>query len=107
MESLFLIDKNDNVATAVLDVDPGKKTILGEVKSAIEVKEKIMSGHKVAITDIKEGMQIIKYNTNIGIATKDIKKGEHVHLQNMKSNYDERSSKMDLTTGAPKDALYK
>lgn len=43
-------------------------------------------GHKYALKDIKEGENIIKYGNPIGHATCDIKKGEHVHTHNTKTN---------------------
>ena len=43
-------------------------------------------GHKYALRDIKEGENIIKYGNPIGHATHDIKKGEHVHTHNVKTN---------------------
>lgn len=43
-------------------------------------------GHKYALRDIKEGENIIKYGNPIGHATCDIKKGEHVHTHNTKTN---------------------
>ena len=43
-------------------------------------------GHKYALCDIKSGENIIKYGNPIGHATADIKKGEHVHTHNMKTN---------------------
>ncbi len=44
------------------------------------------SGHKYALRDISEGDNIIKYGCPIGHATCDIKKGEHVHTHNIKTN---------------------
>lgn len=43
-------------------------------------------GHKYALRDIKEGENIIKYGNPIGHATCEIKKGEHVHTHNTKTN---------------------
>jgi len=43
-------------------------------------------GHKYALVDIKKGENIIKYGNPIGHATQDIKKGEHVHTHNVKTN---------------------
>ena len=43
-------------------------------------------GHKTANRDIKEGEDIIKYGYPIGHAIRDIKKGEHVHTDNIKTN---------------------
>ena len=44
------------------------------------------NGHKYALYDIKKGENIIKYGNPIGHATEDIKKGEHVHTHNVKTN---------------------
>lgn len=44
------------------------------------------NGHKYALCDIKCGENIIKYGAPIGHAIADIKKGEHVHTHNLKTN---------------------
>lgn len=46
-------------------------------------------GHKYAVKDIKNGENIIKYGFPIGHAVCDIKKGEHVHTHNIKTNLSE------------------
>lgn len=48
------------------------------------------NGHKYALCDIKMGQQVIKYGFPIGVATADIKKGEHVHSHNLKTALDEK-----------------
>ncbi len=50
------------------------------------VEISLENGHKYALCDIKEGENIIKYGNPIGHATADIKKGEHIHTHNMKTN---------------------
>lgn len=54
----------------------------------------LVNGHKYAVCDIKKGENIIKYGMPIGHATEDIKKGEHVHTHNVKTNL---SGKMEYT----------
>ena len=49
----------------------------------VEVRE---DGHKYALTDIKVGENVIKYGSPIGHATENIKKGDHVHTHNVKTN---------------------
>ena len=51
-------------------------------------------GHKYALRDISKGENIIKYGQPIGHATCDIKKGEHVHSHNLKTNL---SGKLEYT----------
>ena len=50
------------------------------------VEVNLDDGHKYAARDIKCGENIIKYGNPIGHATADIKKGEHVHTHNVKTN---------------------
>jgi altronate hydrolase len=50
----------------------------------------IEDGHKYAARDIAKGENIIKYGQPIGHATEDIKKGEHVHTHNVKTNLSEK-----------------
>lgn len=47
--------------------------------------EDIPKEHKIALKDIRMGEFIYKYGETIGIATKDIKRGEHVHIHNVES----------------------
>ena len=60
----------------IIDVD-GKQIILAEDTPA---------GHKVLIKDVCEGENIIKYGYPIGHARKDMKAGEWVNENNLKTN---------------------
>ena len=55
----------------------------------LESEGKIPAGHKIALKDIAEGEEIIKYSHRIGRATQTIRKGEWVHSHNMKTALDE------------------
>ena len=46
----------------------------------------LSTGHKIALCDISKGENVIKYGFPIGHATQDIKKGEAVHVHNLKTN---------------------
>ena len=80
MNDYIIINDNDNVLVALR---PFSK---GEVVNGITLLDDVPQAHKVALVDIKENEDIIKYGNPIGHATKDIKKGEHVHVQNTKTN---------------------
>lgn len=54
------------------------------------VEVNIEDGHKYALCDIKAKENIIKYGEPIGHAVCDIKKGEHVHSHNMKTNLSDK-----------------
>ena len=54
------------------------------------VAVEISSGHKVALCDIKAGENVIKYGFPIGHTTRDIKEGERVHTENLRTNLKEK-----------------
>ncbi len=62
------------------------------------VEVNIGDGHKYAVRDIAVGENVIKYGMPIGHATADIKKGEHVHTHNLKTNL---SGKTEYAFTAP------
>ena len=49
----------------------------------VEIRD---DGHKYALCDIEKGENVIKYGSPIGHATENIKKGDHVHTHNVKTN---------------------
>lgn len=107
MQTAFQIDLTDNVATALCPLAPGETRLLGDAsQSAVETVTDVPVGHKIALRDIAQGEMIVKYGVVIGRATQDIPAGSWVHLHVMHSNYDERSSHLDVNTGAPKDTRY-
>ena len=50
------------------------------------VEVNLDDGHKYALCDINIGENVIKYGNPIGHAVTNIKKGEHIHTHNMKTN---------------------
>jgi (2R)-sulfolactate sulfo-lyase subunit alpha len=52
---------------------------------ALLAKNDIPIGHKIALVDLKAGATVIKYGEDIGKIVADVKKGEHVHIHNMKT----------------------
>lgn len=106
-QTAFQIDTRDNVATALTALLPGPVCLLGDAQEPwAEAVTEVPVGHKIAVRDIKAEEDILKYGVVIGRATQDIEKGSWVHLHVMRSIYDERSSHLDLKTGAPKDTRY-
>jgi altronate dehydratase small subunit len=107
MQTAFQIDRQDNVATALVRIEPGHVYLRGNTETDfVDALEEIQAGHKIALRDIKKGEPIVKYNVVIGKATTDIRKGAWIHLHCMRSLYDERSSHLDIHTGVPKDIAY-
>ncbi len=86
----FLVhEKQDTVGVATVDIKAGD-TAIGQMmdnREAVEVKAlaDIPLGHKIALTDFKAGDTVIKYGHDIGKVVTPIRKGEHVHIQNLKT----------------------
>ena len=76
MKKFIKIHENDNVAVALQEVPAG--TVVDLEGFSVTALEEIPAGHKVALTDISEGVNIVKYGFPIGHAKTDIKAGEHV-----------------------------
>ena len=83
MKEYIIINPIDNVAVVL------RPFFKGEIVNGVTLLEDIPQAHKVALVDIKEGENVIKYGNPIGHATKDIKAGEHVHTQNVATNLDD------------------
>lgn len=84
MKEYIRIHERDNVAVALRDYTPGET--LSVDGRDIELTEAIGRGHKVALTPIFNGENVIKYGYPIGHATRDIAPGSHVHTHNTKTN---------------------
>lgn len=106
MKIAFKIEPEDNVATALMEIDSEPVKLRGAGEEVVTALEKIPEGHKIAVRDISQGETILKYAVPIGRATRDIAKGAWISLHCMESIYDERSSHLDSVTGKPKDIRY-
>jgi altronate dehydratase small subunit len=94
------ISEKDNVATLLEDaaVGTGVSVRLGKETTTVKASESIPFGFKIAVTDIARGAPIIKYGETIGIASRDIKQGEMVHIHNLEGG----RGRGDLTKGEVK-----
>jgi altronate dehydratase small subunit len=83
----IMIKEQDNVATALRDIQPNEEITVGvgdEAKPFV-VQEFISYGHKFSLKDIAMGENILKYGEVIGRATKEIRAGTHAHIHNIES----------------------
>ncbi len=84
-----IINNKDDVATVTKDLKKGEKarylTDENDIDEIILVND-IPFGHKFAVRNIVKNQEVLKYGESIGKATKNISKGEHVHIQNVESN---------------------
>ena len=84
MANTLMIDPVDNVVVALTDLPQGETLRWEGANGAmVEAADAIPFGHKVAILPIAKGAQVIKYGASIGVATKDITPGQHVHSHNL------------------------
>ncbi len=93
----IMIKEQDNVATALRDIQPNEEITVGmgdEAKPFV-VQEFVSYGHKFSVKDIALGDNILKYGEVIGRATKDIRAGTHAHIHNIES----LRGRGDLETG--------
>jgi len=105
--AVYKIHATDNVATALTPLKRGDVAqIRGAAEGTVMTQEDIHAGHKLALAPIAAGAPVVKYGISIGVATQHINEGEWVHLHAMRSNYDQRSSHLNIVTGAPEDSNY-
>ncbi len=85
--NILRINIHDNVAIALQSLSEGDECYLKDSPEPLVLLNNVPYTHKVAISHIRKGENVIKYGSPIGSALHHIKPGEHVHSHNMKSNY--------------------
>lgn len=76
---LLTLSGTDNIAVALQQIETGTRL----ASSDLVAQGTIPSGHKIALTKVTAGQEVIKYGRVIGLATQDIQRGEHVHVHNV------------------------
>lgn len=85
MKQAFLkINPADSVVVCLRAMKAGE--IVTDGDKEIKLLQDTPAGHKVLLTDKKEGEDIIKYGYPIGHAAKNLKAGEWVNENNLKTN---------------------
>ena len=87
---IIIHDDKDNVGVVVIDSTKKNQEyscwIMESDKSEkIQSVNNISLGHKIELKDFKEGDTILKYGHDIGKVVTPIKKGDHVHVHNVKT----------------------
>lgn len=91
MSIQFLVHEDgDSVGVVVVEgVKAGQEMtgwVMAEDKTVtFKVLNDIPIGHKLALKDLSAGDTVIKYGTDIGKVVAPIKKGEHLHVHNVKT----------------------
>lgn len=76
---LLRLHPQDNIAVALADISAGEF----DENAGLKILQSVSRGHKVAVTAIGAGQNVLRYGQTIGQATADIAVGEHVHVQNL------------------------
>jgi (2R)-sulfolactate sulfo-lyase subunit alpha len=89
MIEFLMHEDDDTVGVAVVDIKAGKdvggRSLHGKSKPKLKALMDIPLGHKIALRDFKPGDTVMKYGEDIGKVVAPIKKGEHVHVHNLKT----------------------
>jgi (2R)-sulfolactate sulfo-lyase subunit alpha len=85
----FLIhQQGDAVGVAVRDLEPGPVIggyLRGPETVTVELTERVPLGHKLALSDIAGGADVIEYGTRVAVASTAIARGGYVHVHNVRS----------------------
>lgn len=85
----FLIhEPADSVGVAVKDLDPRELRgcyLVGDDVVELTGDAEIPLGHKIALTDLADGDDVIEYGVRVGVTSKAISKGSYVHVHNVRS----------------------
>jgi (2R)-sulfolactate sulfo-lyase subunit alpha len=86
----ILHDAEDTVAVVVVEGVRSGTAMTGWIMDedrtiALEARQDIPIGHKVALKDMAPGETVVKYGIDMGKVTAAIRKGEHAHVHNIKT----------------------
>ena len=87
---LLVHEEKDNVGVVVVEGLKAGTEMLCVVTHdnssfKLTANDDVPIGHKIALKDIAEGDTAIKYGEDIGKFVGAVKKGHHVHTQNLKT----------------------
>lgn len=87
---LLVHDRRDNVGVVVVeDIAVGANLLCVVTEDNSEfrctLQDTVPIGHKIALRDLNLGDTVIKYGQDIGRVVAPVRKGEHVHVHNLKT----------------------
>ncbi|HEX9245211.1 MAG TPA: UxaA family hydrolase [bacterium] len=84
----LLLDARDTAAIALAPLQPGTAVEVRRGGESVRVVAEtlIPFGHKIAVASMAAGAPVIKYGEVIGVATAEIRPGQHVHVHNVRSD---------------------
>ncbi|HTD46928.1 MAG TPA: UxaA family hydrolase [bacterium] len=86
--AVLLLDARDTAAIALTPLQPGTPVEVRRGGETVRVVAEtlIPFGHKIAVAAVAAGAPVIKYGEVIGVATAEIRPGQHVHVHNVRSD---------------------
>jgi (2R)-sulfolactate sulfo-lyase subunit alpha len=82
-------DEKDDVGVAVVDIKAGEhvqgRTLDTHKNGNVVALGDVPLGHKIALRDFAVGDTVTKYGQDIGKVVAAIKRGDHVHVHNLKT----------------------
>jgi (2R)-sulfolactate sulfo-lyase subunit alpha len=90
MSHSFLIhDDSDDVGVAVADLESSQEVtgVYMESGKIVSLKSRasVPLGHKIALRDLAEGADVIKYGVRIGRTVAEVRAGDYVHTHNLRT----------------------
>ena len=87
---LLVHDRRDNVGVVVVEGLTAGTDMLCVVTEddsdfRLTAAHDVPIGHKIALSDLAEGDTVTKYGEDIGRIVAPVRKGEHVHVHNLKT----------------------
>ncbi|MES3003862.1 MAG: altronate dehydratase family protein [Pseudomonadota bacterium] len=79
LSPLIRLHANDNVLVARSPLALGQEL----PEFGVRVRAQVPAGHKIAASRIAQGERVRKYDTVIGVASRDIEAGDYVHTHNL------------------------
>lgn len=89
MHKFLIHNHGDHVGVATSDIEAGERVVgvFMDDDTTIEVQSHhaVPLGHKIAIADVAEGGDVLKYNVKIGLTPSGFTVGDYVHTHNLKT----------------------
>lgn len=91
MKRVLQTDGTDNVAVALDEISAGESLIVVSdvaelnVGEPLQALESIPFAHKIALSDLVEGTQVLKFGMPIGRMIADARLGSLVHVHNLQT----------------------
>jgi hypothetical protein len=81
---MLILAAGDNVGVVVTAVSAGG-LLRASSGQTVEPLDDVPPGHKVALEDLPKAAGVRKYGEIIGLTTRSVRRGEHLHVHNTES----------------------